>query len=204
MRHFVRQFYRVAKRKIRVSPELPFLSALAFVLVPVQWMGAWIFAVGVHELSHYIALRLCGGSVTDITISCRGVVMETQALPLGKEAICAYAGPLCALSILLFSRYFPRTAICTLVLSAYNLLPVFPLDGGRGLGCLLRKILPEMTAVRVFSVVENTVLLGILLIALYSVFCLNLGLLPAVLAVLLLVRSKGIKFPCKKCRLGLQ
>lgn len=204
MRHFVRQFYRVAKGKIRVSADLLFLFAVAFILVPVQWIGAWIFAISVHELSHYIALRLCGGTVTDISISCRGVVMQTQALSLGKEAICAYAGPLCALSILLFSRYFPRTAICTLVLSAYNLLPVFPLDGGRGLGCLLRKVLPELTAVRVFSVVENSVLLGILFIALYSVFCLNLGLLPAALAVLLLLRSKGIKFPCKKCRLGLQ
>lgn len=204
LRRSVRQCYRAAKDKVAVSADFIFMFAVAFLVVPIQWLGAWIFALSIHELCHYIALRMCGGFVTDIKISCRGVIMKTQDLSFGKEAICAYAGPVGALLILIVARYLPRTAICTLMFSAYNLLPVFPLDGGRGLGCLLKKVLPEQIAERILLAVENIVLFGIVLIALYSVFRLGLGLLPGILAVFLLWRSKGIKFPCKKCRLGLQ
>ena len=204
MLHSVKQYCRAVKGKITVSADFYILLALAVVLVPLQWVGAWILALSIHELCHYIALRICGGNVTGIRIGCKGVLMETQPLTLGKEAICAYAGPVGALLVLLFARYIPRTAICTLVLSAYNLLPVFPLDGGRGLGCLLKWFLPENLAKRLLGYVENGVLFGIFAIAIYSVVQLGLGLLPSVVAALVFWRSKGIKFPCKKCQLGLQ
>ena len=178
--------------------------AVALLLVPIQWICAWTLALFIHELCHYIALRLCGGQVVSIRIGCRGVVMETGPLPFGREAICAYAGPIGALTIFIIAQYVPRTAICTLVFSAYNLLPVFPLDGGRGLGCLLRKVLPEDKAEAAQQHIENCVLIGIVLVAIYAVFCLELGILPGAVAVTLFWKSKGIKIPCKKCRLGLQ
>ncbi len=204
MQRSVRLCYREAKERVSVSTDFLFFLAAAFLLVPVQWLVAWALALIVHELCHYIALLVCGGPVISIRIGCRGVIMKTQPLSFGKEALCAYAGPLGALIVLLVARYVPRTAICTLVFSAYNLLPIFPLDGGRGLGCLLKKFLSSAVAERVLLFVENCVLLGIFIIAIYSVFRLGLGLLPAVIAVILFLRSKGIKIPCKKCRLGLQ
>lgn len=204
LRLSVIQYLRGAKSRFKVSTEFIFVMAAALLLVPIHWLCAWILALLIHELCHYIALRLCGGQVVSIRIGCRGVVMETEPLPLGREAICAYAGPIGALAIFFVARYVPRTAICTLVFSAYNLLPVFPLDGGRGLGCLLRKALPEDKATLVQQYIENSILIGIVVIAIYAVFRLGLGVLPATVAVALFWKAKGIKIPCKKRRLGLQ
>ena len=204
MRLFAKACYKAVSGKIIVSTDFLFFFAAALLLVPIQWLVAWILALTVHELCHYIALRLCGGAVTRIQIGCRGVIMDTQPLSFGREALCAYAGPLGGLIILLFARFFPRTAICSLVFSLYNLLPILPLDGGRGLGCLLKKIFPTTIAERVLGYVENSVLMGVFAISLYSVFRLGLGLLPAFIAVILFLRSKQIKIPCKKRQLGLQ
>lgn len=204
LRHFVKPCCKAVKEKVDISTDFYFLMAVAIILVPVQWMGAWLLAISVHELCHYISLKACGGKVKGICISCKGVIMQTEPLPLEKEAVCAYAGPLGALLILLIARYLPRTAICTIVFSAYNLLPIFPLDGGRGLGCLLHKFFHEERANAIQKYIENGVLFCTLLIAVYSVFRLGLGLFPAAVVIFLFWRSKGIKFPCKKCRLGLQ
>ena len=201
---FVKQCYRAVKKNATVSADFLVMLAAAVLLVPIQWLGAWILALTIHELCHYLAVRACGGTVAAIHLTCRGIIMDAEPLSLGKEALCAYAGPIGALAVLLVARYVPRTAICTLCFSAYNLLPIFPLDGGRGLGCILKKHLTDSVADRVLRYIENIVLLGILIVAAISVFHLGLGLLPAVIAVLLFCRSKGLKSPCKKCRLGLQ
>ncbi len=204
MRLSVIQYFMEAKSRFHISTEFLLVMAAALLIVPIQWLCAWLLAMILHELCHYIALRLCGGRVVAIRIGCRGAIMRAEPLSLSKEAICAYAGPIGALVIFLVARYVPRTAICTLVFSAYNLLPVFPLDGGRGIGCLLQKALPEDKALQAQQYIEYTVLIGIALTAIYAVFRLGLGIMPAVIAVVLFGRAKGIKIPCKKCRLGLQ
>ena len=204
LRLSVKQCWMAVRKNIEISTTFLFLIAIALIIVPIQWLCAWILALIIHELCHYICLKLFGVRVYKIRIECRGAIMVAEPLSLGKEAICAYAGPIGSLLVLFIARYMPRTAICTFVFSAYNLLPVFPLDGGRGLGCLLRKIFPEGTASMVQKSVENTVLLSVVIVAFYAVFRLGLGLLPAAVAVILFWRAKGIKIPCKKSLLGLQ
>ena len=67
--------------------------------------------------------------------------METASMSPVREAICALAGPLGSFSLLLISEYFPEAAVCGLIQGAYNLIPIFPLDGGRVVRFLLpRKI----------------------------------------------------------------
>lgn len=204
LRNFAKRCCKSVKDNVTISTSFLFFTVGAFMFVPVQWLGAWILSLTIHELCHIAALYVCGGNITGIHIGCSGVILKAQPLPPEKEAFCAYAGPLGALILLLVAAYMPRTAICTLVFSAYNLLPIFPLDGGRGLLCILEKYLSEDVAGRVLRYVENSVLVGIVLVLLYSVIKLGLGVLPAVLILLLFLRRKKIKFPCKKCHLGLQ
>lgn len=204
LQNFVKLYYKSGRPRVVISASLLLVIAAAILIVPIQWIAAWLLALAIHEFCHYVALKLCGASVSRVCLGGNGIVMETQQLSYGKEAICAYAGPLGALLILLFARYVPRTSICTIVLSAYNLLPIFPLDGGRGLGCALKALVHENTALCIMRYVENAVLALIVVLMCYAVWRLNLGILPALVTIILLCRSKRIKFPCKKRRLGLQ
>ena len=104
LRHFANRCYRAVKEKFSVTTEFLFFLAVAFLLVPIRWFGAWVLALSIHELCHYTALRLCGGEVSGIQVDCRGATMKTQPLSFGKEALCAYAGPLGSLVVLLFAR----------------------------------------------------------------------------------------------------
>ena len=195
---------RTVKDFVSVSADFYIGMAMALLLLPLPWLCALLLSSFVHELCHYLALRYTGCRVTAIHISLKGAFMETDRLTFGKEAFCAYAGPVGALALLLFARLLPRTAVCVLMQSAYNLIPVFPLDGGRGLGCLLKRLFGEAKGSRIFACMEALTLLGIVILATYSVIKLGLGLLPALIAVILVVRNKKINIPCKKKPLGLQ
>ena len=204
LRSSASRLFGKAREFVTVSADFYICAAAGILLLPLPWLGAWLLSTLTHELCHYIALRACGCCITGIRISLKGVFMETDGISLGKEAVCAYAGPLGALLLLFFTRQLPRTAICVLVQSIYNLLPVFPLDGGRGLGCLLRKLLGEDRGEETFRAVETAVLILLILLALYAVVKLGLGLLPALAVVLLIIKNKKINIPCKKMLKGLQ
>lgn len=97
-------------------------------------------AAALHELGHWLALRLCGAEVRGLQIGLLGAVLETDCarLSYGRELAAVLAGPgtnlLCAWVL---SRLGPpglEAAVgAHLVLGGFNLLPLRPLDGGRAL-----------------------------------------------------------------------
>ena len=200
----VRRSFRTVRDIISVSADFYIAMAAGVLLLPLPWISAWLFSALFHELCHYIAVRICGYTVSGIRISLKGVFMETEALSAANEAICAYAGPIGALVLLLLARRFPRVAVCTIVQSLYNLLPVFPLDGGRGVGCILRNVLGDERGKQAFVIVEGFVLLALLFLALFAYIKLGLGLLPVLAVIFIIVKNKKINIPCKNSRKGVQ
>ena len=100
-----------------------------------------MLAALVHELAHCAAVWLCRGRIRSVTLGGLGSVLEVSPMHPGKEALCALAGPLGSFSVILIADYFPEAALCALVQGIYNLLPFYPLDGGRILRILFSESL---------------------------------------------------------------
>ena len=107
------------------------LCALAILMVPLNWLAAFLLAAGIHELGHICAVYSLGGKINNIKISISGAIIETGLMPVWKNLLSSAAGPAASLLLVLFISRFPRVAVCGLCHGFYNLLPVYPLDGGR-------------------------------------------------------------------------
>ncbi len=180
-----------------------FLAA-ALLLLPLKWVIAAAFAAFFHELCHYLAIYLCTREHTKLHIFSFGARLPLPPMSLGKELLCALAGPLGGLVLLFFARWMPRTALCAGFQSLYNLLPVYPLDGGRAVSCLLHLCFPPPVADKSASLLEKGCFMALGLLGVYGLLVLKLGLLPVFTAGILILRVKFVKMPCKVQPLGVQ
>lgn len=127
----------MGKTRIEVAPGAWFFWALLLLVLPINWLAAAVCAAAVHELCHIGAVKLWGGEITRFSIGTAGAVLEAAPMSRGKNLFCTLAGPLGGGLLVLLMPRFPRLALCALVQTVFNLLPVLPLDGGRVAGMLL-------------------------------------------------------------------
>lgn len=178
------------EHKLTVSAGFCIGLAAAVLLLPLPWLLACLFAAFIHESCHCLAIRLCAGQHTRVHIHTFAARMPLPDMSRSKELFCALAGPLGSLSLLLFAKWLPRVSICAAMQSMYNLLPVYPLDGGRALECALAICLPPPVTERICRIVEICCKVAIAILAMYGCFRLHLGVFPLLLAAVLLVRIK--------------
>ena len=174
-----------------------FIAAF-LLLVPLRIAIAWLVAVATHELSHYIALRMFRVSVFSLKLRAFGVVMDTAPMSGKKEVACALAGPLGGLCLLAVARWMPCTAICAVIHSGYNLLPIYPLDGGRALRRILSMVFGNRTGQWLSKIVSYAIIGVLFVLAIYLTWNFHMGILPVCFVLLLMIRCSNIKFPCKQ------
>ena len=169
---------------ISVQTSVLYIAPILLLLLPLRWLMAALLAACIHEAWHILAIRLMGGRILEIRIGATGAVIETEPLSPTGELLAALAGPTGSLSLLLLAKWIPCTALCALVHALYNLLPLYPLDGGRVLHCLLSKLFSPRLARKAANVIEGgtVVLLGVLLAVLrINLLFFLIVLLPSVL-----------------------
>jgi len=146
--------------------------------VPLQWIVGWTLAAIVHELGHLLILLLFGIKIYAIRVDILGTKIETELIPPLIEAVCAIFGPAMGLMTVMLRSVFPQAAISAVVQTAYNALPVFPLDGGRTVLSLLSCILPFETARKTVDRISRVTVFLIILSGVWLSVKFRLGILP--------------------------
>lgn len=125
------------KGGVQVSGGFCLLTAWFALVNGGQLLAMVALGCAVHELGHYLALRCQGVRVTGLRICVLGAEMtaDRSGLSYGGELAAVLAGPGANLLTALVLAAAGETAAAgsNLVLCAFNLLPLRPLDGGRAL-----------------------------------------------------------------------
>lgn len=177
--------------------------ALMLLLLPLRWLLAWVAAAAFHEGCHALAVMLCGGRVMSVRLGTGGAEMGVTGVTGWRELICALAGPLGALVLLFFARLLPAMAVCALFQSAYNLLPLYPLDGGRAIRCILERLCPRYGEVLCRWIARVT-LAALWIGAAWAAFAWKIGILPLILMLTLHLKTNLRKIPCNKAGFAVQ
>ena len=125
------------------------VSAGALLLFALVWFfdtggvfAALVPAVAVHELGHIALLRLSGAQLTRLRLDVFGCRLDYHGeLSRGWMLCAVLAGPVAGFvyglaAIATGGEYGETTGVVSLLLTAFNLLPILPLDGGRALALL--------------------------------------------------------------------
>lgn len=140
----------------------------------------------------------------EIRIGVSGTVIVTSEMGTWQEMICALAGPAGSFSLLLLSRYFPNVAACAVLQGVYNLMPIYPLDGGRALRCLLQTFASSASAEKIGNVVSLLTVCLILFAGLWFAVTVHSEFLMVCMMLLLLSRIWTGKISCKEGYIGVQ
>lgn len=187
----------------KLEPGLLIGLAIAILVVPISWLTAWIIAVAIHELGHYCVLRICTKGIYGAQFGGGGIKLYTEEL--GRvEGLCALAGPVASFIVSMTCIPFPRLRICAFVQAIYNVLPIYPLDGGR----ILKWFITHILKIRNFELIFKWVTIILIVILSYTTIILihrySLGVLPIILPIHLFVKYWSTKYSCKECRLRVQ
>ena len=146
-------------RRVECSSGFLLLAAGLFYLDGAGVVPWAALAALLHELGHYAAVRLQGGRLRRLRLTAVGAEMildRRRDLTYAGELGAVLAGP--AMNLLLApaaARLGERweglylLAGLSLTLGWFNLLPVYPRDGGRALMLILSGFLPPAAAERV-------------------------------------------------------
>ena len=124
------------RRNLGLSLAAVLLTACLYARGGFKLLPVIALPVLVHELSHVAALLLLGQRITGLTLDARGLCIgyDGTCSPLG-HIVAALAGPLGGALYALVGftgiHRLRQSACLSLVLTAFNLLPLMPLDGGR-------------------------------------------------------------------------
>lgn len=131
--------------KFSISAAGCLYGALLLLLLPLKFLICICSAAAVHEFCHILMLQICRVPIRSIRLGIGGAIIRTMPLQPRQELLCAAAGPCGSLLCLLLLRIFPLFALCGLLQGIYNLLPIYPLDGGRILQSLCLCCFPKHT-----------------------------------------------------------
>lgn len=168
----------------RFSLNPVFVIIFLWLIFAMGWQLALIYfvVITIHELGHYFMAKFKGYKLSKFSLSPYGVSLSYygQDLEQTDELLIALAGPMIniisALLIVAFWWIFPsfysyscNFVTVSMVIALTNLLPAYPLDGGRAFICLSSKFIKQKSAFKLTMLFN--ILLSIFFFSLFISFC---------------------------------
>ena len=182
--------------------HLSLSAAAAFLLLCLYYRGGFMLLpivtipVAVHELSHILALRLLGQRITGILPDAWGLcICYDGPCSAAGHILAALAGPVGGAAYAVIASFFTgasggewihHSVGMSMLLTAYNLLPIMPLDGGRILFILCAEYLGMERGTALFGMVSG-VFLALLLTGSAALVVLKKTTIPLAAAIWLLL-----------------
>ena len=163
----------------------------------VTWSVVFVLSlfvcVTLHELGHALAARRYGIKTKDITLYPIGGVAQLEKMPdkPKQELVVAMAGPAVNFVIALLlspiiinsgistdqankaliidaHNFLPMLGLLNITLAVFNLIPAFPMDGGRVLRALLAMKLSRVKATQIAAGIGKLMAFGFIVMGFYS------------------------------------
>ena len=150
--------------------------------VALLWVPILFLSILLHELGHAAAIGVLGFGQSEIRLAgLGGATMNRRSAGPWQEIVISVAGPLVSFGISLVSwlilrstsdsalgplvaALLPQLAYANLAWGVFNLLPIYPLDGGHVVQQIARKLLAPMTAAKTSAI--SSLIFAAILIAL--------------------------------------
>jgi len=150
------------KCRISASPVLVLALCLCIYTGFAHAITHVVLSAIAHEMGHLLYLFLRRREVRSVRFRLLGACMETVPLSYVDDMLCAQSGPVVNLFLYLLQCGHGIFALINLGLFLFNMLPIYPLDGGRILRAALLCFFQEKivsSAVRVIGIIMSLLLM---------------------------------------------
>lgn len=198
-------------KNFRLHPLFILYLIFLVIMGQIPSIATYILVVAIHEFSHNFVAQKLGYKLDRLTLMPYGVCLnyKTNVFTIQDEILIALAGPLvnCFITVFcialwwLFPVLMPFTyvfCLCNAVLFIFNLLPCYPLDGGRILAGYLTRKYDRKLAIKVailFNLIVSFVLIFTFITGLFfGVINTNLLIISAFLLISNLEPQKSTSY----------
>lgn len=174
----------------RIEVSLGFLAMICL-LAWYDWKLCVCFLIGLlfHETGHTLVMALLKVPITGISFRISGAVIHAGTCSYRQEILCAAAGPAVSLLMALIGcRLNTLYGAVNGLLFAVNMLPLYPLDGGRILKAALLLRMEEEKALHILSQVTFLICCLMMMLACWVTAELQAGIWPVFAVLVLLIR----------------
>ena len=174
---------------------------VAFVLIDGSFLSLLTVAFSLwHEAWHVIVLKAVGGKIKSLNAIGFGIRLSSGMLGYRQEIAVALAGPLSSLFMFfvflpfaLKNEYTMFCAFSNFLIFAVNILPVFPLDGGRALYFFMCEKLLLSDASKITKIITVIFLLPLFILSVIILIKTGYNLSLMLICLYLFVLFLGVK-----------
>ena len=156
------------RKRLFLSLTMVYLVICLYYRQALSLLPAILLPIAAHELSHVLALCLLGQRISGVRMEAQGLcIVYSGTCAASGHILAALAGPMGGTVYALFGfssiSWLKQSARLSLLLTAFNLLPILPLDGGRVFSRLCILCLGEARGTVFFRLTSGALLALLLL-----------------------------------------